>query len=104
MQRNRWSIEPPKEQGMRGNRQRKEITTMLTYCSLVQDICLGAAENFPRWSDGQVQPVYFNPAWSRFYVQCGLCHEPVLNDVNWEKGHLAMRHSFSGRVAHNLHK
>jgi len=76
---------------------------MVLSSMMVQDICSGAGKNFPRWSDGQVQPS-FNPAWSGFYVKCGLCHEPVLNDINWKNGHLVIRHFFSGKAAHKFQK
>lgn len=69
---------------------------MLSSQSLVQDICLGATENFSRWSDGQVQS-HLNPAWSWFYVQCRRCLKPVLNDKNWLQAHWKI-HVLAGEV------
>lgn len=66
---------------------------------LVDEIAVYAAATFPKWFNGS-RPESFRPlpGWSKFYVECDLCHEVVLDDRNWKQGHWRS-HIVAGDIA-----
>ena len=58
---------------------------------LEKDVASYAASAFPRWFNGfkpkATSSSSYNAAWSLWYTPCRLCHEPVLNDKNWQQAH-----------------
>ncbi len=56
---------------------------------LREEIEAYAAATFPRWPQEFLCPQnWVVPGWSIFYLTCRRCSEPVLNDQNWQQGHL----------------
>lgn len=57
------------------------------------------ADNFPLWSTAVgYDSLFSNPAWSLFYTECRLCHEPVFADQNNMQAH-RYHHVLMGHIA-----
>lgn len=65
---------------------------------MLREIEAYAALTFPRWFSNVPALTSYRPVWSRFYLECQLCHEPVLNDKNWQRGHW-QHHIITGDIA-----
>lgn len=59
---------------------------MLTRLELQSEVEAIAA-NFSFWTAAADPASCINPAWSLWYKECRLCHEPVLNTRNWQQAH-----------------